>query len=144
MACEHCLNRRDFLANSALAAAVLAAVEACGDGQIGPTQVRVGAGLTIDVADFPGLATVGTLVDIGDQRAVMRTGATTFVALSKICTHEGCETSVTNNRFECPCHGSIFSADGSVVRGPSTGDSIGHLQVLATTFDAATGSLTVA
>jgi Rieske Fe-S protein len=144
MACEHCLNRRDFLTRSALAAAVLAAVEACGDGQIGPNAVAIGAGTTIQIADFPGLATTGVLVDIGDQRAVMRTGASTFVALSRVCTHEGCETSVTNNRFECPCHGSIFASDGSVIRGPSTGGSIGPLQVFATTFDAATGTLTVA
>jgi cytochrome b6-f complex iron-sulfur subunit len=144
MACEHCLNRRDFLAKSVLAAAVMAVAEACGDGQIGPKAVAAGAGTTINVANFPGLATTGVLVDIGDERAVMRTSATAFLALSKICTHEQCETSVTNNRFECPCHGSIFASDGSVVRGPSTGENISHLQVFATTFDAATGTLTVA
>jgi cytochrome b6-f complex iron-sulfur subunit len=144
MACEHCLNRRDFLAKSALAAAMIAVAEACGDGQIGPKAVTAGSGTTIKIADFPGLATNGVLVDIGDQRAVMRTGTTTFLALSKICTHEQCETSVTNNRFECPCHGSIFSSDGSVVRGPSTGEHITSLPVFATTFDAAAGTLTVA
>jgi Rieske Fe-S protein len=144
MACDHCLNRRDFLAKSALAAAALAVAEACGDGQIGPTQVTAGAGKTFPLADFPGLSTVGNLVDIGDQRAVMRTGAATFVCLSKICTHEGCETSVTNNRFECPCHGSIFASDGSVVRGPSTAGSVSHLQVFETTFDPVAGTLTVA
>lgn len=144
MACEQCLNRREFLARSALAAAALAVPEACGDGQIGPTQVSAGSGTTIRIADFPGLATAGTLVDIGDQRAVIRTGASTFLALSKICTHEGCETNVTNNRFECPCHGSIFASDGSVVRGPSTDGGVSHLQVFATTFDAAAGTLTVA
>ena len=143
MACEHCLNRRDFLAKAAFAAAALAAAEACGDGQIGPTQVTIGAGTSIKIADFPELATTGTLVDVGDSRAVIRTGPTSFLALSKICTHEGCETDVTNNRLECPCHGSIFANDGSVIRGPSTGGTISHLQVLATTFDAASGTLTI-
>jgi cytochrome b6-f complex iron-sulfur subunit len=26
----------------------------------------------------------------------------------------------TNEQFECPCHGSVFAIDGSVVRGPAT------------------------
>jgi Rieske Fe-S protein len=143
MSCKDCLNRREFLAKSAMAAAALAAIEGCGDGQIGPTAVDAGAGLTIKVSDFPGLANVGTLVDIGHARAVMRTGTSTFTALSKICTHEGCETAVTNNRFECPCHSSIFASDGSVVRGPIGGGNVSHLQVLDARFDATANTLTV-
>ena len=102
-----------------------------------------GGSLTIKLSDFPGLATTGTLVDIGNSRAVMRTGASSFVALSKICTHEQCETNVVNNRFECPCHGSIFASDGSVIRGPSVSGSVRHLDTFNTSFDAATNSLTV-
>ena|SRR5437764_3154588 len=144
MSCRDCLNRREFLAKSALAAAAFAVAEGCGNGQIGPTQVQVGSGLTIKVADFPGLAATGTLVDIGHSRAVMRTGASTFLALSKICTHEGCETNVRNNRFECPCHNSIFASDGAVVRGPTGGGTASHLPVLSTAFDAVANALTVA
>lgn len=143
MSCKDCLNRREFLAKTALAAAALAAVEGCGDGQIGPTAVTVGAGFTIDVADFPALANTGTLVDIGRSRAVMRTGATAFLALSKVCTHEGCETNVTNNRFECPCHGSIFASDGAVIRGPSVGGNVTHLQVLDASYNPTANTLTV-
>ena len=44
MTCKHCLNRRDFLARTALAAAALVAAEGCGDGQIGPTAATLGAG----------------------------------------------------------------------------------------------------
>ncbi len=144
MGCEHCLNRREFLAKSGIAAAALAVLEACGDGQIGPTAVTLGSGITVKLADFPGLATTGELVDISHQRAVMRTGPTTFEAHSKVCTHEGCETNVTNNRFECPCHGSRFNADGSVINGPDTGGQIAPLPALATTFDPTAGTLTVA
>jgi cytochrome b6-f complex iron-sulfur subunit len=144
MACQDCLNRREFLAKTALAAAALAAVEGCGDGQIGPTAVAAGAGITIKLSDFPGLATIGTLVDVGHSRAVMRTGASTFVGLSKICTHEGCETDVRNNRFECPCHNSIFSSSGAVVRGPTGGGSVTNLPTRDVKFDAATNTLTIA
>src|SRR5262245_5948323 len=120
MSCQDCLNRRAFLAKSALAAAALVAIEGCGDGQIGPTAVQLGSGVTIALADFPELATVGRLVAIPDNRAVVRTSgggsANAFQAFSAICTHQGCATDVRNNRFECPCHGSIFSIDGSVIQ----------------------------
>lgn len=153
MPCTDCFNRRDFLTRSALAAAALVVAEACGDGQIGPPShasgggdpnVPVGGPVTVKLSDFAGLAIVGKVVDIGHERAVVRTGDATFVGLSRICTHEQCDTDVTNNRFECPCHGSIFAADGSVVRGPDTGASITPLRQLHLTFDATAGTLTVA
>lgn len=129
MGCQDCLNRRGFLARSAIAAAALIAVDACGDGQIGPPlphnsgggdpNIPGGGPVTVRLADFPALANVGTVVDIGHQRALVRTSATAFLGLSRICTHQLCDTDVRNNRFECPCHGSIFAADGSVIRGPN-------------------------
>jgi cytochrome b6-f complex iron-sulfur subunit len=151
VSCSECFNRRQFLTRSALAAAALVVVDACGDGQIGPPthsgsgdpDVPSGGPFTITIAQFAGLATVGTVVDIGHQRAVVRTGDSTFIALSEICTHEQCDTAVTNNRFECPCHGSIFAADGSVIRGPSTGESITPLRQLDVVFNQSAGTLTV-
>jgi Rieske Fe-S protein len=137
MDCHNCVNRREFLAKSALAAAALA-VQGCGDGQIGPSEASVQVGGTIDVADFPGLATIGTLVAVGGSRAVIRTGTATFDAFSMVCTHEGCETNVQNNRFECPCHGSIFSNVGAVIQGPATRP----LDAIPVTFDSATDKLT--
>ena len=147
MSCNHCINRRDFLAKSALAAATLVVVEGCGDGQIGPSAIQEpsGGAVTVRLSDFPGLAVVGTVVDVGEQRAVVRTGPTTFRGLSKICTHQQCDTEVRNNRFECPCHGSIFAADGSVIRGPNiSSPPISPLNSRLVTFDAAAGTITVA
>jgi cytochrome b6-f complex iron-sulfur subunit len=42
-------------------------------------------------------------------------------ALYKVCTHLGClyKWVATNDRFECPCHGSKFQADGTYIEGPA-------------------------
>jgi cytochrome b6-f complex iron-sulfur subunit len=128
MACEDCLNRRDFLAKAALAAAAIMAAEACGNGIIGPPPINNGKSdpdlppggpVTVTVADFPGLATTGLPVGVGQDRALVRTGASTFLGLSLICTHEQCVTSPVSTGFDCPCHGSRFSTDGSVINGPA-------------------------
>jgi len=149
MPCTDCFNRREFLARSALAAAALVAAEACGDGQIGPPShggaggdpnVPLGGPITITIAQFPGLATVGKIVDIGHERAVVRTGDTTFLGLSRICTHEQCDADVVNNLLDCPCHGSVFSNTGAVVRGPAS-EPLRQLNVV---FDQTAGTLTVA
>jgi cytochrome b6-f complex iron-sulfur subunit len=155
MSCQDCLNRRDFLAKSALAAAALVVAEGCGDGQIGPTIPHVSGGgnpfvpvspsVKVNLAQHPGLATVGTIVDIGNERALVRTGAATFLGLSRICTHQGCDTEVIANLLECPCHGSLFSASGSVLRGPNISSSqIAPLAQLAATFDPVANTVTVA
>ncbi|GAB3608158.1 hypothetical protein GCM10027414_02830 [Humibacter ginsengiterrae] len=45
----------------------------------------------------------------------------TAVAFSAICTHMGCVVAPAGKQFDCPCHGSEFSAStGDVIRGPAT------------------------
>ncbi|MDT7781478.1 MAG: menaquinol-cytochrome c reductase iron-sulfur subunit [Acidobacteriota bacterium] len=44
--------------------------------------------------------------------------------LSAVCPHEGCEVdwSAEQREFLCPCHDSVFSADGARLRGPARSD----------------------
>lgn len=123
-----------------VAAAV--ALEACGDGQIGPNAPLVSntGPVTINIADYPGLAATGSLVRVQNETiGVVRTGPASFVASSTICTHEGCDTDVRNNQFQCPCHDSLFAATGDLLRGPATRG----LDRLPTAFDAPTNTLKI-
>jgi Rieske Fe-S protein len=52
---------------------------------------------------------------------VIRRSDTDVTVFSPICTHLGChgEWDSASGRFVCPCHGSVFSADGRVLGGPA-------------------------
>ncbi len=45
-----------------------------------------------------------------------------YYALSKVCTHQGCdvEYNVSQNQMTCICHGSRFDISGTVLNGPAT------------------------
>ncbi|MBW2602986.1 MAG: Rieske 2Fe-2S domain-containing protein [Deltaproteobacteria bacterium] len=42
-------------------------------------------------------------------------------ALNLTCTHLGCTVNATTKGFACPCHGSVFTTRGDVVKGPADG-----------------------
>ena len=136
--CAACLSRRAFLGQTALVATA-AFLAACGDGQIGGGGV---AGppkpVSVKVGDVPGLATIGTMVDINAQVAAKRVDATTFAAFSRSCTHEGTQINIVPGGFFCANHGSQFDDDGHVTVGPATRD----LDKVPTTYDPATDTLT--
>lgn len=50
---------------------------------------------------------------------IHRTGEGAFRALSVRCTHLGCQVRPSRSFLTCPCHGSTFSWEGEVLRGPA-------------------------
>ncbi len=67
----------------------------------------------------------GAVVRIGAaQYAVQRDEAGDLHALSARCPHLGCIVgwNAADRAWECPCHGSRFAADGTLVQGPATSD----------------------
>jgi Rieske Fe-S protein len=57
----------------------------------------------------------------GDKLAVYRDEQGTLHAVSAVCTHMGClvESNRAEQTWDCPCHGSRFRIDGSVIQGPA-------------------------
>jgi nitrite reductase/ring-hydroxylating ferredoxin subunit len=137
--------RRDFCATACQALSLLtvgAVVQGCGGGSgggggggnpSGPSpapSLRAVTGtvsgntvlVTVDAASP--LASVGGVATVtagGNNFLVARTAAGTFSALTTTCTHEACTINgYSAPVFQCPCHGSQFSTEGAVVRGPAT------------------------
>jgi menaquinol-cytochrome c reductase iron-sulfur subunit len=52
---------------------------------------------------------------------VIRHAENDLTVFSPVCTHLGCYYAWNQQagRFECPCHGSVFSMDGKVLGGPA-------------------------
>ncbi|CCV05619.1 putative oxidoreductase [Mesorhizobium metallidurans STM 2683] len=63
----------------------------------------------------------GVIEKDGEKIAVYRGVQGGLHVLSAKCTHKGCTVTWNNadRTWDCPCHGSIFSADGSVIHGPA-------------------------
>lgn len=84
-----------------------------------------GDGIIIDLDDstYSELKNDGGSVELSSEEIiVINTGNNNFVALSTVCTHQGCTVgyNAALNELPCPCHGSVFSTDGSVLNGPAS------------------------
>ena len=75
-----------------------------------PTSFDLGA-----VSEFP---IEGKMVRRGIPAVIYQTGKG-YTAFSLVCTHLGCTLEEDGDHFSCPCHGSLFGPDGSVLKGPA-------------------------
>ena len=83
-----------------------------------------------------GFASIGTVTDLDATGSIVDKGfaagpvvairdpanADAIIALDPRCPHQGCAVDWQADEavFTCPCHGSKFGPDGSVVEGPAT------------------------
>lgn len=123
------MQRRDFINNLAQMTTFVTAgslIAACSKSSGNPSGNGTGSDSTLISANLD-----SELTDVGDAKVsgtniVIReaTGdtASSFIALSLICTHQGCTVNFdgTNDVFNCPCHGSKYDGSGKVINGPAT------------------------
>lgn len=60
------------------------------------------------------------LLNITEAQAVIRPTPEGFEAYSLVCPHLGCLVEPSKDGYYCPCHGSRFELDGTVVKGPAS------------------------
>lgn len=78
-----------------------------------PQSLKIG-----NPADFP----YGAPTFLADEKIyVFRERDKGFSVASAVCTHLGCTVKFfpSDDRFHCPCHGSVFDANGKVQHGPA-------------------------
>ena len=116
------MERKDFLkatlALCGLAAIPAGLIESCAKQTYsGPTNVNFT--LDLSAASNAALASVGGSVISSNNIIVIRTTAG-YVALSMMCTHQGCTVTYAkgSSNLICPCHGGQFDLNGNVVSGP--------------------------
>jgi len=77
----------------------------------------------IDLSDskYSSLNNAGEFVIVSGI-IIVNAGNDKIVAFSSTCTHQGCTISYNPSikNFPCPCHGSVFSINGSVLNGPAS------------------------
>ncbi len=132
------ISRREFL-NYVWAGSMAIFLAASGGAMFAFAMPRFNEG------EFGGMYTVGTvseklpapdsapvnypdlkfwLVNVGPKEAAKGGGNEGIVALYKVCVHLGCLYAWVDStvRFECPCHGSKYQADGTYIEGPAPRD----------------------
>ena len=121
------MNRRDLVQKIVLGGGVILLVpsvlESCSKssanspgGNTNPTTIT----LDLTQAGNSALNTDGGSI-IVQNILVANIGSSRYIALSSICTHQGCTVAYISGagNIQCPCHGSVYSTSGTVIAGPA-------------------------
>ena len=114
------LTRRDFLTNLGFGAflAFIGTLVAIFARFLAPNLVTPAPG-PVEIG-MPDEYAIGSLTYIENARTYLGRDARGFYAIIAICTHLGCTPRLEGDELACPCHGSRFARDGTVLAAPAT------------------------
>jgi len=138
---RHRLNRRRFLqtATTACSLASLSALSACAS--VPTLQAAVQSGrirLQQQELDAAFAGTNALLLQSEDlpEAIYLVQHEGTLIATGSTCTHLACQVRPAKAFFRCPCHGSTFTLEGDVVRGPAASPLANyHVRILDDTIE---------
>ncbi len=74
----------------------------------------------IFVLDEPGTYPLNSTTPAAGGRAFIKRDEGGLYAINATCTHLGCLVKQSATGFDCPCHGSRYTTNGTVTNGPAT------------------------
>ena len=72
------------------------------------------------VLNEPSAYPPGSTTSVAEGRAFIKRDEGGLYAINATCTHLGCLVKQSSTGFDCPCHGSRYTASGAVTNGPAT------------------------
>jgi Rieske Fe-S protein len=105
------MDRRSFILAAACTCACGLASPALGES--GPQVIEIGT-----PGDYPKDGVYDKYLK--SNRILVLRGSGKIIAASAVCTHRSCTLKFVENEIRCPCHGSRFSPQGTVVKGPAS------------------------
>jgi Rieske Fe-S protein len=124
-------NRRDIVVAGIVGATITAACGCSGGGgasggepgRASPNAAGPFAAGPFDAGPITDFSSDGIYNQFAESHEffVIRLGNRLF-AMTAICTHRRCALKRRENIIRCRCHGSTFTAEGNVTRGPATRD----------------------
>jgi cytochrome b6-f complex iron-sulfur subunit len=137
------VSRREFIMKSSAALAGLAVLGAAGCGSV---TEPIHAAFTVQLADHPELANVGSITRVfsgGSPVGISRLGLSSFESFSLVCPHEGQTVGIDTTRedYVCPGHGATYDQTGTWIGGAV---QTRNLTMYTTTFDPVNGTITIA
>ena len=130
---EFCVSTCQVISTVAIGGVLATLLESCNksnpvspnEGNLSTIQgSAINGRITLAIDSNSPLSSVGSAALVKYANGILlvaHLSADTFVALSGICTHQGCTiTSYGSQIFTCLCHGSEFNTSGQVVRGPAS------------------------
>ena len=122
------VNRRTFIKKSAVGTCAClgtsAGLTSCISYVFAPYEV-VDSKLVVNKADFGESSYVLVKVEqLAEAVFISRDEEDNYTAVLTKCTHKGCEVRPAATVLRCPCHGSEYELNGTVIEGPAEDDLV--------------------